>query len=207
MCQPKKGFRFSTDSVVLAQFIRERRYEKAIDIGSGSGVLALYLARVLKCSHIDAIEIQSELFECLVKTVEINALSEVIHTYEGDVKEFRTTTQYDLIVCNPPYRESNRGRISQNKIKEHAKFSRFLNIDDIFTFALKYLKNSGFLYLSYDVDFMVDVIENSRKFKLELKRMKFLHNEINKVAKLVFMEFRKNVGRELIIEPPFIQKS
>lgn len=207
MCQPKKGFRFSTDSVVLAQFIRERRYEKAIDIGSGSGVLALYLARVLKCSHIDAIEIQSELFECLVKTVEINALSEVIHTYEGDVKEFRTTTQYDLIVCNPPYRESNRGRISQNKIKEHAKFSRSLNIDDIFTFALKYLKNSGFLYLSYDVDFMVDVIENSRKFKLELKRMKFLHNEINKVAKLVFMEFRKNVGRELIIEPPFIQKS
>ena len=72
---------------------------------------------------------------------------------------------------------------------------------------MKYLKNSGFLYLSYDVDFMVDVIENSRKFKLELKRMKFLHNEINKVAKLVFMEFRKNVGRELIIEPPFIQKS
>jgi tRNA1(Val) A37 N6-methylase TrmN6 len=191
---------------VLAQFIRGKKYKRAIDIGSGSGVLALYVAKILKCSHVDAIEIQPELFECLVKTVEINALSEVIHTYEGDVKEFRTTTQYDLIVCNPPYRETNRGRISQNKMKEHARFSRFLNIDDIFTFALKYLKNSGSLYMSYDVDFMIDVVENSRKYKLELKRMKFLHSEINKVAKLVFMEFRKNVGKELIVEPPFIQK-
>lgn len=191
---------------MLAQFIREKKYKRAIDIGSGSGVLALYVAKILECSHVDAIEIQPELFECLVKTVEINALSEVIHTYEGDVKEFRTTTQYDLIVCNPPYRETNRGRISQNKMKEHARFSRFLNIDDIFTFALKYLKNSGSLYMSYDVDFMIDVVENSRKYKLELKRMKFLHSEINKVAKLVFMEFRKNVGKELIVEPPFIQK-
>ncbi len=191
---------------MLAQFIRGKKYKRAIDIGSGSGVLALYVAKILKCSHVDAIEIQPELFECLVKTVEINALSEVIHTYEGDVKEFRTTTQYDLIVCNPPYRETNRGRISQNKMKEHARFSRFLNIDDIFTFALKYLKNSGSLYMSYDVDFMIDVVENSRKYKLELKRMKFLHSEINKVAKLVFMEFRKNVGKELIVEPPFIQK-
>jgi len=59
--------------------------------------------------------------------------------------------------------------------------------------------------MSYDVDFMIDVVENSRKYKLELKRMKFLHSEINKVAKLVFMEFRKNVGKELIVEPPFIQ--
>lgn len=178
-----------------------------MDIGSGSGVLSLYIAKVLKCSYVDAIEIQPELFQCLTKTVEINGLSEIVHTYEGDINKFSTNSQYDLIVSNPPYRQSNRGRKSKNKIKECARFSSMLKVEDIFNVAHKYLQTAGFLYLSYDVDLMVDVIELSRKFRLELKRMMFLHHEINKIAKLVFMEFRKNVGKELIVEPPFIQRN
>lgn len=200
------GFRFSTDAVVLAQFIRAKKFRRALDIGSGSGVLALYIAKVLKCSHVDAIEIQPELFKCLTKTVEINSLSEIMHIYEGDINKFKVTSQYDLIVSNPPYRQSSRGKVSKNKIEECARFSRMLMPEDIFSFALKYLQNAGFLYLSYDVDLMLDVIEISRSFKLELKRMMFLHYEIDKTAKLVFMEFRKNVGKELIVEAPFIQK-
>jgi tRNA1Val (adenine37-N6)-methyltransferase len=206
VCQPKIGFRFSTDSIVLAQFIKERKYKRAIDVGSGSGVLALYISRVLKCPYVDAIEIQSELYKCLVKTVEINDLYNIMHPHYGDVNLFRPVLQYDLIVCNPPYRENNRGKVSENKIKKDARFSNSLTIDNIFTFALKYLKNAGFLYLSYDVDLMVDLIAMSRTYRLELKRMMFLHHEVSRRAKLAFMEFKKNAGKELIVEPPFIQK-
>lgn len=169
-------------------------------------MLALYISRVLKCSYVDAIEMQSELYRCLVRTVEINNLYNIMHPHHGDVNLFRPALQYDLIVSNPPYREHNRGKVSENKIKKDARFSNSLTVDNIFTFALKYLKNAGFLYLSYDVDLMVDLIEISRTYRLELKRMMFLHNEINRRAKLVFMEFRKNAGKELIVEPPFIQK-
>lgn len=190
----------------MAQFIRKRKYKRAIDIGSGSGVLALYIATVLQCSYVDAIEIQAELYKCLIKTVEINNLSNIMHPHNGDIKLFRPIQHYDLIVCNPPYREKKRGKVCENKIKEQARFSSTLTVEDIFIFALKYLKNAGFLYLSYDVDLMVDLIELSRKYRLELKRMMFLHNDINRCAKLVFMEFRKNAGKELIVDPPFIQK-
>ena len=155
---------------------------------------------MLKCSYVDAIEIQPELFKCLIKTVELNGLSEIVHTYEGDINKFKSNSQYDLIVCNPPYRQSNRGRASKNKIKMCARFSNMLELKDVFNFAYKYLQNAGFLYLSYDV-------ELSRKFRLELKRMMFLHHEVNKIAKLVFMEFRKDAGKELIVEPPFIQRN
>jgi tRNA1Val (adenine37-N6)-methyltransferase len=206
ICQPTKGFRFSTDAVVLAQFIKNKKYRRAIDIGSGSGVLATYLAKVVRCLHVDAIEMQAELFECLKKTVEINGLNDCVSIYEGDINEFIPNSQYDLIVSNPPYREYGRGRVSKDKVKKSARFSDTLKIEDIFYFSLKYLQNAGHLYLSFDVDLMVDTIVISREYKLELKRMMFLHHKVNSAAKLVFMEFRKNAGKELIVEAPFIQQ-
>lgn len=207
ICQPAKGYRFSTDSIVLLRFIKTKTFKRCLDIGAGSGVLSIYLYKVLYCHCVDAVELQKDLFDCLKKTIEINNLKDAINIYNCDINNFKPCKDYDIIVCNPPYRESSRGKVSSNTMEKNARFKDFLKVEDIFKFANKYLFNAGHLYICYDADLLIDLLSISRNFGLEPKRIMFLYPEQNRPAKLVFIEFRKNAGVELLVEPPLIQKT
>lgn len=167
-------------------------------------MIAIYLEKYLNIENVDAVEYQRELFECLLKSISLNNLK--INVFNKDIKMYKPKYCYELIVCNPPYRQENTGRTSLNDIERYAKFGSFLTVEDIFRFSHKYLQNKGLLYISYDVDLLANVISISRNYNLELKRLKFFYADSKSNAKLAFMEFRKNVGAWLTVEPPIFQR-
>jgi tRNA1Val (adenine37-N6)-methyltransferase len=111
-----------------------------------------------------------------------------------------------MIICNPPYRKTNSGRNCDNKVKNIAKFNEEMDLNDVCKFSNRYLKNLGYLYFSYDADLAIEAISICKKNNLEPKTLKLLHPDINKPAKLIFFECRKNGKTELKIEPPLFQR-
>jgi len=204
--QPKNGFRFTTDSILLAGFVKDTTYKKVIEIGAGTGVISVLLAKFFKIEKIYAVEIQKESYELLCKTIEVNNLQEIIIPVNIDIKEFKPRENVDMIISNPPYRKGDTGYTSNSEQKKLARFTFSLTIEDIFKFSKSYLKTGGYLYLSFIADRLSDLFQYTRSYSIEPKRLKILYPEINKKGRLAFMEYRKGAGAEMTIEPPLFHK-
>ena len=99
--QKKKGYRFSVDAPLLADFIRTRADDEALDLGTGSGIISLLLS-VKPFRRIAALEIQAGLADLARRNVEINGLGDRIEVVEGDLRAYEPGRRFDLIFSNPP---------------------------------------------------------------------------------------------------------
>jgi len=204
--QPEKGFRFSVDSVYLSWFVCYKKNRKVLDIGSGSGVIAALLAKKRGFENITALEMQDKMAECLKETVIHSEIEDIVKVVQADIKEYRPDGEYDIAVCNPPYRDASTGRVPADETELNARFTNTMCADDVFRFCKSYLKNSGSLYLSYDADLMQDLFESAVKHGFEAKRLMPVCPDIYKRPKIILIEFRKNTGREMIFESPLYQE-
>ncbi len=204
--QPKNGFRFSVDSILLSRFVVKKNFNNVLDIGSGSGIISVLMAKLYGFKKIDAVELQPLMFNCLVKTIELNSLTNTINPINTDIKHFKPNKKYDMIISNPPYRNKNSGKNCNTKSENIARFDEEMNLEDICKFANSYLENLGYFYFSYDADLAIKAFKICTSYNLEPKRIKLLHPDINKPAKLIFAECRKNGKTELKIESPVFQR-
>ncbi|MEC9493379.1 tRNA1(Val) (adenine(37)-N6)-methyltransferase [Flexistipes sp.] len=207
ICQPSEGYRFNADSVILSRFVDgEKYFSNILDIGAGSGLISVLLNYLYGYGKIDAVEISSQMYECLLKTMDINKLDNVIKPFNMDLKQFKPSKPYDMIISNPPYRKSHTGRQCTTDEENRARFSDNLNLDDILKFCRSYLKNKGLFYFCYEADLAVEAFYYCRKYGIEPKRVRFLHPDIDKPARQIFLECRKEGGIELKVEKPLFQK-
>ena len=81
--QKKRGYRFSADSILLADFPDLTGVTKAVDLGTGSGVIAILLAKRSQELSVVGIELQGTLFDLAVRNVDLSALSDRIEVVKG----------------------------------------------------------------------------------------------------------------------------
>jgi len=99
-CAMKVG----TDAVLLGAWASTAGAETILDIGTGSGILALMLAqRTRSNTRIDAVEIAQSDFIQATENAGNSPWWEKINMHHVAIQSYRTNTAYDLIVCNPPY--------------------------------------------------------------------------------------------------------
>ncbi len=84
--QKKSGYRFSIDALLLAHFVALKEGEECIDLGTGSGVVALILACRRSRGRILGIDIQEELVAMARRSVELNGLAGCIEIRRGDLR-------------------------------------------------------------------------------------------------------------------------
>ena len=150
--QKKKGYRFSIDSLLLADFVTLKKGDRVVDLGTGSGIVALVLALRFPTARIAEIEIQEELADMAERSVALNGLTDRITIYPGDVKKIRKLLEpqsFDVAVFNPPYRKLNSGRINPNGERAIARHEVKGTIDDFLSAARYLLKYAGRVYLVY----------------------------------------------------------
>ena len=95
-----------TDGVLLGAWVQiDASVQSALDIGTGTGLLALQIAQRSDCEVIDALEIEDLAFEQAVENFENSSWSDRLFCYHASLDEFRMEMDegYDLIVCNPPF--------------------------------------------------------------------------------------------------------
>ncbi|NTV81851.1 MAG: methyltransferase, partial [Candidatus Aminicenantes bacterium] len=118
--QKKKGYRFSVDAPLLADFIRTGADDEALDLGTGSGIISLLLS-VKPLKRITALEIQPGLADLARRNVEINGLRGRIEVVGGDLRTYEPGRKFDLIFSNPPYIRKAMGFLSRSTEKSAAK--------------------------------------------------------------------------------------
>lgn len=138
----------STDAVVLGSLaVAKTIPDTILDIGTGTGVLALMMAQKYPVASIDAVEIDKEAFEQARQNVSFNKLGINIKVHQQAFQEFEPSNieQYDLIITNPPYYS---GQLQSSKQNINlARHEQGLNFTDLWTGIDRLLKKEGVLWL------------------------------------------------------------
>jgi tRNA1Val (adenine37-N6)-methyltransferase len=205
--QKKKGYRFSLDAILLAHFISLKSRSKAIDLGTGSGIIPLILA--IHFPNVDCIglEIQESMASIAQKNTIVNCLQDRVTIIHGDasrIKSFFPAHSFDVVIFNPPYRRIRSGRINPDPEKAIARHEIKGSLK-LFLLAAEYLlKPRGQVFTIYPAKRMAGLIELFRMSSIEPKRMRLVFSDAESDAELALVEGRAGSLEEMKIESPII---
>jgi len=205
--QKKRGYRFSIDAILLSQFVKIRKNEKAIDLGTGCGILPLLLSSTTKAHSFVGVEIQEGLAELAEKNVLLNNLCDRVSILYKDFRELKgmfSSGSFDVVFANPPYRKYRTGRMNPAIEKAIARHETKGTLEDLISIASYLLPSKGRCYLIYPASRVVDLLFVLRNNRLEPKRVQLVYPHFNKEAKFILIESVKASGVELKIMPPLI---
>ena len=208
--QSPDAFRFGMDAVLLADFARPHPKSQVCDLGTGTGILPLLLYG-RECSiTCDAVEIQPDAAERAARTIRLNGLENVITVHHRDLREVRSflsRASYDLVICNPPYSPSAASLPSPKPALRTARQESECTLDDICAAAPWLLRDRARLTLMLPAARLAEAFDTLRKHRLEPKRMRFVHANVSRPARLALIEAMLNVHAGLITEPLLIAKT
>ncbi len=190
--QNKNLYTFTSDSVILANFIKTGSQNFVVEIGAGSGVISVLLQAKCKIKKIMAFEIQKPLAMLCEKNIKLNALQEKIEVVCADAREFEKFIQkssVDTVVCNPPYFKAT--NFKQTETKRIAKEEIFLSCEQLCQTASKMLKSGGAFYVCYPADRSAELVYTLQKHNLSTKQLFFTENGRGQVQ-TVFIKAVKN---------------
>jgi tRNA1Val (adenine37-N6)-methyltransferase len=100
----RSSMKVGTDGVMLGAWTKIDKANRILDIGTGSGLIALMLAqRTSENTHIDAVEIQQAAYTDAQENVDHSPWKNKIVIHHLPIQQFKPNYQFDLIVSNPPY--------------------------------------------------------------------------------------------------------
>lgn len=194
--QMRDGFKFSLDSLLLAEFVKVKKDDKKIlDMCTGNAPVPLVLS--LKTNaEIVGFEIQKEISELALESVAINGLEKNIRIINDDIKNidnyFECNT-FDIITCNPPYFKTKEdGYRNKNDFLTLARHEIAIDLETIFKIAFKYLKDNKTFYLVHRVERLDDIIVLARENKMNVKELQFISTKKEKAANTILVKCVKN---------------
>lgn len=203
----KRGYRFSIDAILLSRFIKIRKNEKAIDLGTGCGILPLLLSHTTKAHSFVVVEIQKGLAKLAKKNVCLNDLVDRISILNKDFRELKEMFppgSFNVVFSNPPYRKYRTGRVNPTPEKAIARHEIKGTLEDLISIASYLLPPKGRCYLVYPASRVVDLLFILRSNRLEPKRIQLVYPHFDEEAKFILVESIKASGVELKISKPII---
>ena len=196
------SYSFGVDSIILGDFAKMKKDKVALDIGAGSGVLSFLTNSLYELKKVYAVEIQKTKADLLRENIALNNIDN-IGLINDDLKkiDFKENS-LDYIITNPPYY-----KITDNIGNKEEEFlisrqEKYLNLEDIFAFANKTLKDKGKLFMIHKPERMVEIFNKSGNLKP--KRVRFVESRVYEKPQFILIEFVKNARDGLKIEDPLV---
>jgi tRNA1Val (adenine37-N6)-methyltransferase len=137
-CAMKVG----TDAVLLGAWVDVSQEKRILDIGTGSGVIALMLAqRTLPSARIDAVEMVEQDYRQAVENFNLSPWREKLSVYHTPIQTFKPFISYDLIVSNPPFFSNS--FLPQHKNRAKARHTETLSYEELLTATRHLLSAQG----------------------------------------------------------------
>jgi tRNA1(Val) A37 N6-methylase TrmN6 len=204
--QPAKGHRFTLDSILLADFCRVKPEESVLELGAGTGIVSLLLAKKHSRSSFTAIEVQSSLVDIFEQNISANSLDGRINVISQDLQKLKGVLAPEschAIVANPPYTKEGTGRISPLATRRTARQDRAASLEAWLDLQ-SFLGNKGRYCVVFPASRMAELISLMKARKLEPKRLRLVHPYEDKPASLVLVEAVKSGGTGLDVLLPLI---
>jgi tRNA1Val (adenine37-N6)-methyltransferase len=229
--QNRDGYRFSVDALLLYCFVTLHRAERIADLGAGSGIIGLLLARKYPEAQVLLVELQESLAALAAKSITLNGLDDRVRVMTADVKEVGSRLSaihrlvsmtgvpqqgdnanqcgnmpdsFDLIVSNPPFRQTGTGRLSNGDEKAIARHEVMLSLEDLAAASSLMLKHHGRFCIIHLPERLADICAVMRAHALEPKRLRFVHSSSSSEAKMLLVEAVKGARPGLRTERPLV---
>ena len=206
LIQKTNGLTFGTDALLLAAFIGKKG-DRALELGGGSGIISMLLCARERFKHIVCAEVQTEYAELIERNIVLNRLSERMMPLCADIRETKRLGEigsFDAVFSNPPYMTAESGFLCERDAKSIARHELFGGIKDFAATASKMLKFGGRFYCVYRTDRLVDLISALREYRLEPKRITFVHARASLPPSMVLIEARLGGKSDLRVTCPLI---
>lgn len=177
-----------TDGVLLGCWTDVPAEGSVLDIGTGSGLIALMVAQRTQ-AQIDAIDIASDAYEQACINFAQSPWNERIKPHIASIQEWQTPEQYDLIVSNPPY--FNNSLKNPDKGRELARHTDSLSYAELFAHSARLLKDEGRLSIILPAEAESEACNLARTHGLSLTRVTRVYSKESKPARRVLLSWTK----------------
>ena len=194
---------FGTDAFLLTGFSCYRERDRVCDLGTGCGIIPLLMQRVRPPKEIFAVDIQPDAIRQLDLALERCEGSPAITPVCTDLRELwdgAPLHQLDLVTCNPPYKATNAGILSDDPQKQIARHEIAGDISDICAAAARLLKYHGRFCLCCRPERLADVMCAMRSSQIEPKRLRLVCKTPESAPWLFLLEGKKFAKPFLKIE-------
>ncbi len=200
LIQRPDAFRFGTDSVLLADFANPKRTDRAVDLGCGTGAIAMLMAAHCEGLHVHGVEIQPEIADMAKRSVILNHMQDRMTIHEMDMRDaWRTlgAEKFSLVVCNPPYGKKGAVLLNENDAKRIARHEGDLSCEDVAQSASRLLKSGGRFCVVFPAPRAYEMMRAMDRHRLAPKRIRIVQGVAGRAPKFVLLGAIKDGGEQL----------
>lgn len=193
--QPINGYCYNSDTHFLYNFICEnfKKYKnikgELLDIGSGSGILGLLIAKEFEKLTLNQCEIQKMFQFFSSKNAQTNYIKTNLYKGSFDLIDF--DKKFDFCVSNPPFYHTNVIK-SENESLKIARYNDSMPLETFIKKSAEILTNEGKFFFCYDAKQIVEILLILNRYKFNLEALQFVHPNSSKDATLVLIYAKKS---------------
>ncbi|RZM28901.1 MAG: methyltransferase domain-containing protein [Pedobacter sp.] len=162
------AMRINTDGVLLAAIATHMQPSRILDIGTGTGVIAMMMAQRIPAALIDAVEIDGSAAIAAAGNFKASPFADRTSAFHTDIAAYEPETRYDLIISNPPFFVNDlKNAESRKSLARHADEDFF---ETLILKATTLLRETGVLWLILPVKSANQVISAGKTAGLALHR-------------------------------------
>lgn len=196
---PEGTFPLSTDSMVLAHFVKLQKNAKVLDLGSGCGTLGLLLcAKDARCT-VTGLELDKTAHAAAMENIRRNGLGQRLESICADLRTLPdniTPGSFTTCVSNPPYFSGGPASLSAPLARRDDRCAP----EDLFCSAAAALKFGGDFYIVHKPEKLAQLIACGAEFHLEAKRLRLVRHKEGGPITTVLLQFRKGAKPGLVID-------
>jgi tRNA1Val (adenine37-N6)-methyltransferase len=177
-----------TDAVLLGSWLQTGNAENILDIGTGSGLIALMLAQKSN-ARIDAIDIDEHAYKQARENFLISPWFDRLQSIHQSLQEFSNnySGKYDLIVTNPPYFHHASKPAIESRL--NARHGDLLTFDELIDGVKKLLKTNGRFCVILPCKEGMEFLEKAQRKELFCHHILRVKTKADKNEKRLIMEF------------------
>ncbi|MDD4316781.1 MAG: methyltransferase [Clostridia bacterium] len=202
--QHKDGYRFTSDAVLLANSVKVLPGQRVVDLGTGSGIIAIIIAAKTRAKLVYGVEIQSRLADMAQRSAEHNGLTDRIKIVNCPMQQADKLigSGFDVVVCNPPYEKALDTDTPTEK--DICKREQLVSLEQVIASAQTLLKFGGTFYIINKAKRLAEIIYYMKQKGIEPKKITLIQPKADKDIDTAIIEGKKGGKPSLTVPRPLV---
>lgn len=186
----RSAMKVGTDGVLLGAWAEVANANHILDIGAGTGLIAMMLAQRTTNTTIVAVEIDESASGEMRLNFSQCPWKDSLHAVKAEIQTFESSRSFDLIVTNPPYFQ--KGTLPPTTARKSARHENTLTQQDLLKATDRLLSPHGRLCIILPVQEALKFEKAAQQYSLHLNKVLAFHSKMEKTAERLLMEFSRN---------------